>query len=326
MQAIVLERHGPPETLRPSAIADPIPGPGEVLVELRAIAVNPRDALLREGATPAYQLSLPFVLGSDGAGVRRDSGEEVMILPSLRWGPDEAVAGPEFEILGGPSDGTYAELIAIPAANLYPKPAGLSWEEAAALPLASVTAHRALFAVGGLRAGERLVILGTGAVSIAALQLATAVGARVAITSSSPEKLEWARAQGAECAVNYREADWVAQVSAGLGPAEVVLDSVGSSWPQSIELLGSGGRLVACGGTGRSLTELDVRAVYLQQKQILGTKMGSPADFEALLKLVAEAGIRPPIDSVRPLAEAGAAHARIAAGEHFGKLVLDPKG
>jgi zinc-binding alcohol dehydrogenase/oxidoreductase len=326
MQAVVLDRHGPPEVLRIHDVPEPAPRPGEVLVELRAIAVNRRDTLLRAGASPEYRLTLPFVLGSDGAGIRRDTGEEVMILPSLRWGPSETVAGADFEILGGPSDGTYAELVSVPAENLYRKPAGLSWEQAAALPLASVTAHRALFAVGRLRRGERLVVLGTGGVSTAALQLAAAAGARAALTSSSPAKLEWAREHGAECGVDYREGDWVEQLRERFGAADVVLDSVGPTWPQSIQLLGPGGRLVACGGTAGGTTSLDVRAVYLQQKQILGTKMGSPADFEALLRLVASSGLRPPIDSVRSLADAAAAHARIESGEHLGKLVLDPKG
>jgi NADPH:quinone reductase-like Zn-dependent oxidoreductase len=326
MQAILLDRHGPPDVLRVQDAPDPQPAPGETVVELRAIAVNRRDTLLRSGATPDYQLPLPFVLGSDGAGIRRDTGEEVLILPSLHWGGDEATAGPDFEILGGPSDGTYAELVAVPIENLYPRPASLSWEAAAALPLASLTAHRALFAVGRLRLDERLVLLGTGAVSIAALQLAVAVGARVAITSSSAEKLAWAREAGAECTVDYRDERWVDEIGEAFGPADVVLDAVGPTWPQSIQLLGPGGRLVACGGTAGGETSLDVRTVYLQQKQILGTKMGSPADFEALLDLVAEFDLQPLIDSVRPLSEAASAHDRIEAGTHFGKLVLDPKG
>lgn len=324
MQAIVLDRHGPPDVLRPRESADPVPGAGEVLVELKAIGINRRDTLLRAGAAPQYQLPLPYVLGSDGAGVRRDTGEEVVILPSLRWGPDEALAGPDFEILGGPSDGTYAELVKAPIENLYPRPTGLSWAEAAALPLVSLTAHRALFSVGGLRRDERLVLLGTGAVSLAALQLARAAGAHVAVTSSSPQKLEWAREEGADCTVDYRDEGWVEEVGERFGAADVVLDSVGTTWSQSVGLLAAGGRLVACGGTGGGMTTLDVRSVYLGQKRILGTMMGSPADFEALLRLVAEAGIRPRIDSVRPLAEAAEAHARIEGEEHFGKLVLEP--
>ena len=326
MQAIVLDRHGPPDVLRPRESADPVPGAGEVLVELKAIGINRRDTLLRAGAAPQYRLPLPYVLGSDGAGVRRDTGEEVVILPSLRWGPDEALAGPDFEILGGPSDGTYAELVKVPIENLYPRPAGLSWAEAAALPLVSLTAHRALFSIGGLRRDERLVLLGTGAVSLAALQLARAAGARVALTSSSPQKLEWAREEGADCTVDYRDEGWVEEVGERFGAADMVLDSVGTTWSQSVGLLAAGGRLVACGGTGGGMTTLDVRSVYLRQKRILGTMMGSPADFEALLRLVAEAGIRPRIDSVRPLAEAAKAHARIEGEEHFGKLVLEPSG
>jgi zinc-binding alcohol dehydrogenase/oxidoreductase len=327
MQAVVLERHGPPAVLSLQQAPDPAPRAGEVVVELKAIGVNRRDAFIRAGDDPKYRLPLPLILGSDGAGVRRDNGEEVVIFPSLRWGDREEVTGPGFEILGGPSDGTYAELVAVPAANVYAKPAGFSWQEAAAFSLAAVTAYRALFVVGRLRRGERLAILGTGGgVSLAALDLALDGGAEVAVTSSDPAKLRWARERGAAAAVDYRDPDWVEQVTDAIGSLDLVLDAVGSTWPDSIRLLGPGGRLVACGGTGGSTANLDVRAVYLEQKQILGTKMGSPADFAALLAILERTGLRPHLDSVLPLERAADAQARIETGEHFGKLVLDPRG
>ena len=309
--------------LRLAEHPDPVPGPGEVLVELRAAALNRRDTYLRTGLGPAYDFPLPLILGSDGAGVRRDTGEEVVILPSLRWGPSETVAGPDFQILGGPTDGTYAELVAVPEANVFGKPPGLSWEEAAALPLAALTAYRALFPVGGLRAGEWVVILGAGSgVSLAAIQLALHAGARVAVTSSTGEKLRRATELGASVAVSYLDEDWPDALIDATGGADVVLDSIGSTWPQSLTVLSRGGRLVAFGATGGGEATLDVRRLYLQQKRVLGTMMGSPKDFAELLALVDDGAMRPIVDSVRPLEQAASAHERIASGRHFGKVVL----
>lgn len=318
-----MTEHGGPEVLRDVQHPDPVAVGDQVLVELRAAAVNRRDTLVRAGIGPAYRFPLPLVLGSDGAGVRRDTGAPVMILPSLDWGPSEHVAGPGFRILGGPDDGTYAELVAVPAGNVFPKPAGLSWEEAAALPLAALTAHRALFAVAGLRAGQRVVVLGVGSgVSLAAIQLAVHAGARVAVTSSSDEKLARARELGADAGVDYRAGGWAAALVEQIGLADVVLDSVGSTWAQSLSMLAPGGRLVALGGTGGGEATLDVRSLYLRQQQVLGTKMGSPRDFAALLAAVDAGAMRPVIDSVRPLADAASAHERLESGAHFGKLVL----
>lgn len=314
---------GGPAVLSHEQRPDPVAARGQVLVELRAAAVNRRDTLVRAGVGPAYRFDLPLVLGSDGAGVRRDTGEPVMILPSLDWGPSEHVAGPDFRILGGPDDGTYAELVAVPEENVFAKPRGLSWEEAAALPLAALTAWRALFTVAELSAGQRVVVLGVGSgVSLAAIQLAVHAGAGVAVTSSSEEKLARARELGADVAVSYRDAGWPAAVVEQGGRADVVLDSVGSTWADSLSMLAPGGRLVALGGTGGGEATLDVRSLYLQQQQLLGTKMGSPRDFAALLAAVERGAMRPLLDSVRPLADAAAAHERLESGAHFGKLVL----
>jgi NADPH:quinone reductase-like Zn-dependent oxidoreductase len=304
--------------LRFEQAPDPEPGPGEVVVELRAAALNRRDLLVRKGV---YPYPLPLVPGSDGAGVRRDTGEEVVILPSLDWGPSEACGGPDFQILGGPRDGTFAELVAVPAANCYPRPAGLSWEEAAAFPLAALTAYRALFVRARMRLGETVLVLGAGSgVSTFAVQLAVQEGARVLVTSSSEEKLARARELGAEEGVDYTAGDWVETV-VELGGADVVLDSVGSTWPQSLACCKPGGRVVVFGATGGTEAELQVRPFYFGQQSLLGTMMGSPSDFEALLRLLESATWRPVLDSVRPLAEAEAALARLE-GDHFGKVVL----
>lgn len=325
MQAAVIHEFGDPSVLRLAEHPDPEPRAGEVVVELRAAALNRRDTYLRRGASPAYRFPLPLVLGSDGTGVRRDTGEEVVILPSLDWGDREEAPGPGFRILGGPDDGTYAELVAVPAANVYPKPGRLSFDEAAALPLAGLTAYRALFARGGLRAGESVLVLGAGSgVSTLAVSLAVQAGATVLVTSSSAAKIDRARELGARAGVDYTAAGWpdaVRELTRGRG-VDLVLDAVGATWPDSIRCLARGGRLVVLGATAGAEVSLNVRDVYFAQASILGTTMGSPRDFEGLLRLVETGGWAPVVDSVRPLAEAAEAHARMEAGAHFGKLVL----
>ncbi len=298
---------------------DPVAGPGEVVVELKAAAVNRRDLLVRNPPGPAYQFPLPVIPGSDGAGVRRDTGEEVVIYPGLGWGAREDAAGPDWRILGGPDNGTYAELVKVPEENVFRKPARFSWEEAAAFPLVGLTAWRALFAVGRLRGDETVLVLGAGSgVSTIAVSLAAEVGARVLVTSSSQEKIERAKELGAAGGVLYTEEGW----PEAAGPVDLVLDSIGTTWRDSLRALRKGGRLVVFGGTGGPEVTLDVRAVYLNWQSILGTMMGSPLDFAALLRMVQGGLWRPAIDSVRPLAEVEAAHERMKAGEHFGKLVL----
>jgi zinc-binding alcohol dehydrogenase/oxidoreductase len=305
--------------LRYEEVPGPVAGPGEVLVELRAAAVNRRDLLVRNPPGPAYEFDLPLIPGSDGAGVRRDTGEDVVIYPGLGWGPREDAAGPDWRILGGPDDGTYAELVKVPAENVFPKPARFSWEEAAAFPLAALTAYRALFEVGGLVDDESVLVLCAGSgVSTMAVSLAAQAGCRVLVTSSSQEKIDRAKELGAEGGVLYTEDGW----AEAAGPVDVVLDSVGSTWRESVKALRRGGRLVVFGGTGGPEVAIDVRALYLNWQSIRGTTMGSARDFAALLRMVDGGRWCPVIDSVRPLEEAAAAHERMQAGEHFGKLVL----
>ena len=305
--------------LRHETVSDPVPGPGEVIVELRAAALNRRDLLVCGGT---YPFPLPLVPGSDGGGVRRDTGEDVVIFPSLDWGDREEAFGPDFQILGGPRDGTYAELVAVPASNVFPKPSRLSWEEAAALPLAGLTAYRALFSRGGLRAGETVLVLGAGSgVSTFAVQLAAQAGAHVLVTSSANEKIERSRELGAEDGVNYASTDWVAWAQER-GGVDLVVDSVGSTWPQSLDCLRPGGRVVVFGATGGREATLAVRPVYFGQLSLLGTMMGSPADFAGLLAALERGSWRPVVDSVYPLADAAAALEVLESGVHFGKLVL----
>jgi zinc-binding alcohol dehydrogenase/oxidoreductase len=324
MQAVVLERHGDPDVLRLSDVPDPQAPDGWIVVELRAAAVNWHDCLLRRGQYP--QFPLPRIPGSDGAGVRRDTGEAVIILPSLCWGDDERAPGPGWEILGDRTDGTYAELVAVPESCVRPKPAGWSFEDAAALPLAGLTAHRALFARGGLRSGETVLILGAGGgVAGIAIGLARLAGARVLVTTSSPEKLDQARAHGAEDGVLYTDERWPAAVRelAGTGGIDLVIDPIGSTWPQALEALSPGGRLVTFGATGGSTVQIDVRRFYFGQQTILGTTMGSPRDFDALLRrLETDPTWRPAVGHVLALGDVVDAHKMMQDRRHHGKIVL----
>jgi len=301
---------------------DPAAGPGEVVVELRAAALNRRDLLVRNPPSPVYDFPKPFVAGHDGAGVRRDTGEEVVMYPTVGWGSrDDVPEGGKF--IGGPLDGTFAELIAVPEENVFPKPARLSWEEAASLPVAGMTAYRALFAVGGLERGQTVLVLGCGSgVSTFAVAMAAEAGARVLVTSSSDEKIDRARELGADGGVLYTQDDWSAAVRE-LAPdgVDLVLDSVGTTWPESLRSLRKGGRLVVFGGTGGPMAELDVRFVYLNFLSVLGTTAASPGQFGRFLETVQSGSWRPVIASVHPLADAETGYQRLVEN-HYGKVVL----
>jgi len=301
---------------------DPVAGEGEVLVELRAAALNRRDLLVRNPPGPAYDFPKPFAAGHDGTGVRRDTGEEVVLYPGVGWGPDDRIpAGLRW--LGGPLDGTFAELITVPEECVFAKPPRLSWEEAASLPVAGMTAYRALFPVGGLASGETVLVLGAGSgASTFAIGLAAQAGARVLVTSSSADKIERSRELGADGGVLYTEKDWAAAVRE-LAPdgVDLVVDSVGSTWPDSLRALRRGGRLVVFGGTGGANVELDVRYVYLNWLSILGTTGASPRQFGAFLEMVQAGSWAPVIDSVHSLEDADAAYERLKAA-HYGKVVL----
>jgi NADPH:quinone reductase-like Zn-dependent oxidoreductase len=325
VNAVSLGGFGGPDALVFGERPDPEPPPGWVVVELRAAALNWHDVIVRRGDYPA---ELPRIIGADGAGVRRDTGEDVVILPSLSWGEDERCPGPSFSILGDVADGTYAELVAVPAESLFPRPRGFSWAEAAALPLAGLTAYRALFTRGGLRAGETVVVLGAGSgVSTMAVGLAAMAGARVFVTSSSRAKLSRAASLGATGGVLYTDDDWPAQLRELAGAADLVIDSIGSTWPQSLSVLGGGGRLVNFGATGGDQATVPVRPFYFGQHTILGTTMGSPRDFAGLLALLAKHPVwRPSVEAVIPFSDVAAAHERMERREHFGKLVLAISG
>lgn len=324
MHGVVLREFGPAENLRCEELPDRTAEPGWVSVHLRASALNWHDVLVREGK---YNSALPHVPGADGAGVRADTGEDVLILPSLWWGDDERAPAPDWEILGDHHSGTYAEQVVVPVECAVPKPKSLNWHQAAALPLVGLTTYRALFARGGLKKGESVLILGAGGgVATMAIQLAAACGAKVVVTSSSSEKIQRARELGASEGVLYTENEWwclAREASPGGYGFDVVLDTVGS-WQESIRVLRAGGRAVVLGASLRSDAVLDVRNFYFGQYDLLGTTMGSPADFAGLISLIETGRVGSPIvDSVFPLDRAAEAHEYLERGGVFGKVVLD---
>jgi len=334
MKAIRLHQPGGPEQLRYDEMPTPRPGRGEILVQLKAAALNHRDVWIRMGMQMADRL--PLIPGSDGAGLVAEVGqgtdhlkvgEAVVINPSLNWGDRENRPSLSFKILGGPDPGTYAEYVVVPVENVFPKPSPLSFDEAAAVPLASLTAWRAVITRGQVRPGERVVVLGIGGgVATFALQIARATGAMVIVTSSSEAKLERARTLGADLAINYTSEDWEKIILERTGGgADVIIDSVGKeTWAKALRALRPGGRLITFGATTGRATEVDIRQVFWNQISILGTTMGSPREFSAMLQLYEAGRLKPIVDSSFPLREASAAHRRMDAGQQFGKIVLVP--
>jgi NADPH:quinone reductase-like Zn-dependent oxidoreductase len=322
MRAVVLRGTGGPENLRLESVPDPTPEPGEVVVRLRAAALNHRDVWIRKGLYAGIRL--PVILGSDGAGELED-GRRVVINPGFDWGDDPRAHGPNFRILGLPDDGTYAEMVKVPAGHVHAFPADWSWEEAAALPLAGLTAYRALVTRAAVRAGEWVLITGIGGgVSQLALQIARALGARAFVTSGSDDKIARAASLGAFGGVNYRQPDWVKQLVAitGGGP-DVVIDSVGGeTLNQAVEAVKPGGRIVSYGATTGAVPRFEVRRLFWKQVSLLGSTMGTPAEFRAMLDLFEQHALRPTVDQAFPLADAAAAHRRMEEAGQFGKIVL----
>ena len=320
MKAVVQEAFGGPDVLRLADVPDPVPDDEHAVVRLHAAALNWHDVLVRRGR---YGSPLPHVPGADGAGVDVETAAEVVVLPSLHWGEDDAAPGPQWEILGDSRFGTYAELVRVPRDCVAPKPQGLSWEQAAALPVVGLTTYRALFARGRLRAGERLLVLGAGGgVATTAVGLGSAVGARVYVTSSSDDKLARALELGAVGGVRYDDAAWPEAARDLAGGFDLVLDSVGT-WAESLRTLVPGGRLVVLGASRAETAQLDVRPFYFGQYDLLGSTLGSPRDFAALLRLIEEFDVAPPvIDRVFPLDRAAEAHVHLESGTGFGKTVL----
>ncbi|HET8528380.1 MAG TPA: zinc-binding dehydrogenase [Gaiellaceae bacterium] len=327
MRAVRIHEDGGPEVLVLEEVDDPVAGPGEVLVRLRASALNHLDVWVRKGLPSVPK---PRILGADGAGVVEalgdgvagfELGERVVINPGV-----EAPGG-EIHVIGEHGDGTNAELIAVPATNVHPIPDGLSFEEAAAFPLVFETAYRMLVTRAHLRAGEWVLLWGIGSgVSTAGLAIAKALGARTIVTSSSAAKLERARELGADVAVDHRElGDVKAAVKEATGGrgADVVVEHVGeATWRTSLDVAARDGRVAVCGATTGPNPPAALHRIWWKQLTILGSTMGTNEDFAGAYALVAEGRARPVVDEVLPLEEIRAAHARLEAGEQLGKIVL----
>ena len=326
MQAVRIHEDGGPEVLVLEEVPDPAPGPGEVLVRLRASALNHLDVWIRKGLPSVPK---PRILGADGAGVvealgegvdRFEHGDAVVINPGVE-APDGAI-----HVIGEHGDGTNAQLIAVPATNVYPIPGNLSFEEAAAFPLVFETAYRMLVTRAHLEAGEWVLLWGIGSgVSTAGLAIAKALGARTIVTSSSDAKLARACELGADVTVNHAMSDVKAAVkeaTAGHG-ADIVVDHVGeATWRTSLDVAARDGRIAVCGATSGPNPPAALHRVWWKQLTILGSTMGTTADFEAAYALIASGKARPVVDEVVPLADIRAAHARLEAGEQLGKVVL----
>ena len=340
MKAIRIHQHGGPEVLRYEEVPDPVAGPTEVLVQVRACALNHLDIFVRQGLPG---IALPHIPGADVAGVIAkvgaqvqglSQGQRVIVNPSLSCGHCEyCIQGQDslcdsYRILGEQVDGGYAEYLAVPADNLHLIPESFSFEEAAAVPLVYQTAWRLLVSRAQLKAGEDILILGAGGgVASAAIQIAKLCGARVWATSSSEVKLERARELGADLLINYKASDFAKEVRrlTDKRGVDVVLDNVGeATWEQSLRSLAKNGRLVTCGATSGPRPPTDVRLVFWRQLQIFGSTMANRHEFSQVLQLVWQGKLKPVVDRSFPLGEAAAAQRALEAGEHFGKLVLVP--
>jgi NADPH:quinone reductase-like Zn-dependent oxidoreductase len=343
MKALYFTGHGGPEVMQYGELPDPQAGPGQALVQVKAVALNHVDLWVRRGGPAFDKLPKPHVSGADVAGIvvgyGSDSGgppagTRVVVNPGILTGEDEWTRrgedslSPHYHILGEDVWGGCAEIAAVPARNLLPMPDDFDFPEAAAPLLVYLTAWRMLVARAKLRAGETVAIVGAGGgVNSAAIQIAKHLGATVYAITSTAEKMARAQALGADFAINYKQEDWSKAVFVATGKrgADVVVDNVGApTWIPSIRALARGGRLVNVGGTGGPVVEMDLRLVFRKQISILGSTMGSRQDFRDVMDLIWQRKLAPVIDRVMPLSEGRAAHEHLDRGDQFGKVVLVP--
>lgn len=324
MKAILIREDGGPEVLLYEDVPDPEPGPGEVLVRMRFASLNHLDVWTRKGMPSVPK---PRILGADGSGVVEAVGEGVSGLAE----GDAVVINPGIEhggaihVIGEHTQGVHAELASIPATNVVPLREGVSFEDAAAFPLVYETAYRMLVTRAHLQAGEWVLVWGIGGgVATAAFRIAQALGARTIVTSSSDEKLAKAAGLGADVTVNHESGDVVAAVKEATGKgADVVVETVGeATWKRSLDAARPAGRVVVCGATTGPNPPAALHRLWWKQLDLLGSTMGTNADFAGAYDLVA-AGATPVIDSVFPLDQARAAHERLESGRQFGKILLE---
>ena len=312
-------------------VPEPRAGAGEAVVGLKAAALNHRDVWIKLGQYAG--LRYPCIPGSDGAGVVTAVGpgadpswvsREVVINPAFDWGPSEGAQGPNFTFLGLPRDGTLAASIAVPVSQLAAKPAHLPWEDAAALPLAGLTAWRALMSRARLAPGDRVLVTGIGGgVALFALQFAAASGNDVWVTSSSDEKMIRAVAMGAKGGFRYDRDGWAGGAAKAAGPFNLIIDGAGGrGFADLVDLAAPGGRIAIYGATRGNAPEIALRKVFFRQVSLLGTTMGSPADWAAMTEFVARHRIRPVVSDIFPLERAPEAFDLMERGGQFGKIVI----
>ena len=342
MKAVIFKQHGGPEVLQYADAPDPTIKANEVLVEVKACALNHLDVWAR-GGLPGIDIPLPHILGNDIAGVVREvgsvvswvrSGDEVLLHPGVSCGHcAECLGGRDnlcrdYDILGYRRNGGYAELVAAPAVNVIPKPANLAWEEAAALPLVTVTAWHMLVSRAAVRPGEDVLVHAAGSgVGSMAIQIAKLHGARVIATASSEEKLRKAQELGADDVVNYSNDDWPKEIKrlTNRRGVDVVFEHTGAAtWTGSLASLKPGGRVVTCGATSGFAAQTDLRQVFYRHITILGSFMGSKSELLEAMKFVESGKLRAVVDQVLPLREARRAHELMQDRLQFGKLVLVP--
>jgi NADPH:quinone reductase-like Zn-dependent oxidoreductase len=324
MKAAYFAKHGPVDVLQVGELPDPELGPVDVRVQVKACALNRLDLFVREGWPGVVS-----EVGSDVSGVA--VGDEVLVNPGLNFEADEdgnQKVPRELSIVGETRWGGLAEQCVVPYTHVVPKPAEMSWEEAAALPLTAITAMQMVKRRGAVKAGSRVLIIGAGGgVSTMCLQIAKSLGAWVAATTGGSGKVEKARALGADLVVDYQADDWSKQLFLATDKQgfDVVIDSVGAAtWKHSLRLLGVGGRLVTCGATTGPIGETDIRLVFWRQLQILGSTMGVPQDLHDALDMWRAGTLKVEVDSVWPLEKAREAQEHMARSGHFGKIVITP--
>ncbi len=335
MKAVVLHELEGPEALSYEDVQDPEPGSGEIVVRLHNAALNRRDVFVTQGMYPgAKPDALPIILGSDGSGEVAakgdgaegpDEGAEVIINPALYWGDNPKVPGKEYRILGLPDDGTYAQFVKVPADHVFPKPSHLSHEEAAAIPLAALTAYRALFTRGQLQEGETVFVPGIGGgVATFVVQMAKAAGATVFVSSGEDEKIEKAKELGAEGGVNYNSEDWSKELKSMAGGVDLSVDSVGGdAFNSMIQLAKPGGRIVVFGATAGPAPKVMTISIALKNLDVFGTAMGNAQEFGDMLEFYEKNDLHPVINETFPLEEATTAQQHMEEGKGIGKIVLE---
>ena len=343
MNALLFSEHGDVDVLRYGAAPEPVAAPGEVVVRLRSAALNHLDLWVRRG-WPGLQLEMPHIGGADGAGEVAAFGEgvevtdfqegtRVAVCPGFATADDEFTRrgqhplSPRYRILGEHRTGTFAEYVSVPAHALLPMPADAEYTETAAAQLTYLTAWRMLVTQGEIRAGETVLIVGSGGgVNTAALQIAKLCGAEAIVLCGSEKKMERASALGADEVLDYRDEEWPKELHrlTGKSGVDIAVDNVGrATFQKSLAALKRGGRLLTVGNTSGPKAEIDIRFIFFKQLRIIGSTMGTPTEFERAMRLVWAGKLRPAIDRVMPLSEGREAHSAMERGEQFGKIVLD---